>query len=155
MHSNFDVSIDGVKSFKFIKKIRMTAKKKIDGLVNVEVYKNGKVIKEKQWELSVRSTYPETYVRNMGLLKSNEALDANTIVDTSVWSSVENLTLKISDKALLPVESLEDELIDYRWRCAEQTTSRAMPWLFKKSRNAGEDMIIKKAIDRLVDLSKD
>ncbi len=151
---DFDVNINGVKSFKFIKKIHMTAKNKVDGLVNVKIYKNGKVIKEKHWELSVRSTYPETYVRNMGLLKKNETLDANSMVDTSVWSSVENLTLKISDKALLPIESLEDELIDYRWRCAEQTTSRAMPWLFKKQRNTGEDTIIKKAIDRLITYQK-
>lgn len=152
--TEFDVNIDGITPFKFMKKIDMTAKNKVDGLVNVEIYKNGKVVKEKQWELSVRSTYPETYVRNMGLLKKNEILDANSIVDTSVWSSVENISLQISDKALLPVESLEDELIDYRWRCAEQTTSRAMPWLFKKSRNTGEDKIIKKAIDRLMTYQK-
>ena len=151
---DFDVNVDGVKSFKFIKKILMTAKSKVDGLIYVEIYKDGKVIKEKQWEISVRSTYPETYVRKMGLLKSNETLNAKNSVNTSIWSSVENLHLKISNKALLPVSSLEDELIGYRWRCAEQTTSRAMPWLFKKSRNTAEEKIIKKAIDRLLGYQK-
>jgi hypothetical protein len=47
--TDFNISFDGMKSFKFIKKIRMTAKSKIYGIINVEVYKNVKNVKTKQW----------------------------------------------------------------------------------------------------------
>ena len=148
--STFGASVEKGKKFKFSQKIVMSANKKVDGTVMIEILKNGRVTKNKHFEIGVRSTYPETYVRKMGMLKKASTLTADNLVDKSLWNSVEHLSLKISSKPLLPVESLEGELYYYPWRCAEQTTSRAMPWLFSKEKTAEQDEIIPGAIDRLL-----
>ncbi len=149
-HSTFSVTIEKNKTLKFSKKLVMDGKKKEDGTVIVDVLKDGKVMKTKRFEIAVRSTYPETYVRNMGMLKSQQALTAANMVDTSLWTAPESLSLKVSAKPILPVEALKGELYYYPWRCAEQTTSRAMPWLFSKKKTEEQKEIIPKAIERLL-----
>ncbi len=145
----YEVNINKNASAKFMKKINMNAKTYHDGDIDIEVSKDGKTVASKHWEIGVRTPYPQTYVRKKGILKENEIFDASKIADESLWSSIHTLSLKISGKPLLPVTSLTDEIINYPWHCAEQTTSRAMPWLFTK-RDSSKDLLIQKAIDRLV-----
>ncbi len=130
---NFDVTI-GNEVHKISQSVMLEAKYLKDATVCIEVYKEGKVVKEKSFELGIRTPYPQTYVRQMDSLQDRQTLDPSQAIDLSQWSAVHSLSLKISTQALLPTESFKNELIDYAGRCAEQTTSRAMPWLFTDSK---------------------
>ena len=148
--SIFSVTVEKDKPLKFTKKLLMSAYKKEDAVITVDILKNAKVVKTKQFEISLRSTYPETYVRNIGMLKAQQALMPSSMADASLWTAPDNLSLKISSKPILPLEMLKNELDNYSWRCAEQTTSRAMPWLFTKNKTKEKKDIITKAIERLL-----
>ncbi|MCK5915921.1 MAG: hypothetical protein KAG92_07260, partial [Deltaproteobacteria bacterium] len=95
----------------------------------------------------------------MGLLAKNALFDPGTLLDYSVWPDIHSIKMKMSGKPLLPVKSLADELVAYSGRCAEQTTSRAMPWLFMpetmaQSQSFNPKAIIQHSIDHLLDFQK-
>ena len=137
----------------FTQKIEMFAQDVVDGTISVEILKDSKVVSTRTWKIAVRTKYPETYVRQMGMLAKDANLDASKLVDPAVWKGIHHVKLTFSSKPLLPVASLKQELIDYGCRCAEQTTSRAMPWLFTK-KTVQTDLIIEKAIERLMTYQK-
>lgn len=134
---------------KFKESIQISADALEDASFRIEVSQEGKVIASKTFELSVRTPYPSTYVRKIARLEKAETLKPQTLINQSVWDNIHALSLNVSSKALLPISSLENELIDYRGRCAEQTTSRAMPWLFT-TQDAQKKALIVSAIERLL-----
>ena len=154
----FKYIFDG-KASRFKQNINVEAPLLSDNTLTLEVFKDGVSLVKKEWKLAVRSKYPEVYSRKMGILNSSEVFDAKSIIDSSNYSGINNLALKISSKALLPTESISHELIAYSGRCAEQTTSRAFPLLFMSKKRADElginrQEIIESAINRLANYQK-
>jgi uncharacterized protein YfaS (alpha-2-macroglobulin family) len=120
-----------------------------EGSMTIEVSQKGKIVQSKVFELSIRTPYPSVYIRKIDRLDTHASLKPQSIINQMLWNNIHNVSLKLSAKSLFPKISLESELIDYQGRCAEQTTSRAMPWLFSK-KTAEKSLIIKKAIQRLL-----
>lgn len=96
----------------------------------IEVLLNGKVLVSKEWELAVRSRYPELSTKRVGLIPGDALFDPQALYDSGLWSDPHAFALRISGKPLIAAEALADDLIGYWGHCAEQTVSRAMPWLF-------------------------
>jgi len=125
----------------------------------VQVLLGGKVLADKEWELSVRSRYPEIVTRKSGLLPGGAVLDPKRLFDPGSWSDPHAFTLRISGKPLIATEALADELTEYWGSCAEQTVSRAMPWLFMPAssplaKRINTQTIIIRAIEQLLAYQK-
>ncbi|NKQ40236.1 MAG: YARHG domain-containing protein, partial [Sulfurovum sp.] len=133
-------------------KLTLLADKKEDGTITLDVLHEGKSITKRVWEIGVRAAYPQSYVRKTGILAKNKTLDISNVAQTSIWLQTKAIKLKLSGAPLLPTSSMTQELIDYSGRCAEQTTSRAMPWLTSKNEEKRE--IIQKAIERVTSMQK-
>jgi len=146
-------------SVKFSKVIDIKAPSLSDNKLTLEVIKDGDIVVKKEWELAVRSRYPQLYTRDIGISNPNDTIDIKRLIDSSIWSDMNHIKLKVSGKALLPTDSIASELIAYSGRCAEQTTSRAIPWLFLPESRAKEltinrQVIIQRAIERLLSYQK-
>jgi uncharacterized protein YfaS (alpha-2-macroglobulin family) len=124
-----------------------------EGAINVAVSDQNGVVMRKRFELAVRRDNPQLYIHKIGRIDQQHRFDPTKEVDQELYKDIQDITLTLSSKALIGVEGLREELIDYGGRCAEQTTSRAMPWLFTK-KTAANDALIEKAIDRLVSYQK-
>jgi uncharacterized protein YfaS (alpha-2-macroglobulin family) len=135
-HQNFTFDFDGLKVAKFTTPVTLRATENSDSTLSVIITKDEKVVAQEQWELAVRSRYPQVYTRKLGLIAKNALFDPQALYNSDLWSSPRKITIKISGKPLLASASLADRLIDYSGRCTEQTTSRAMPWLFMPSTDA-------------------
>ena len=133
------------------KKIYMTAKELRDAHIHLEVSNGSKIVSTRDWQMGMRSTYPKSYVRKLGILSSNQTLDNEKASSAKQWENIEHINLHISTKPLIAIKSIENELINYSYRCAEQTTSRALPWLNLPKKNQLNDKIeiVENAIDRL------
>ncbi|SFV51776.1 PAN domain protein [hydrothermal vent metagenome] len=146
---------DSNSSVRFSKVVEVKAPSLNDNTLRVEVIKDGDILVKKEWQLAVRSRYQQVYTRDIGLLKPNETIDIKRLIDSSLWSDIGDIRLKVSGKILLPTDSIASELVAYSGRCAEQTTSRAMPWLFLSESRAKEltinrQAIVQRAIERLL-----
>ena len=127
--------------------------------LTVTIRRNDRTAAEKSWELGVRSRYPEVSIRKVGILDRGALLDPQTLYDAAIWTNPRNVTLKLSGKPLIATASIADDLIDYWGRCAEQTTSRAMPWLFMPdssplSKTINIKAIVPQAIEQLLAYQK-
>ncbi len=150
---------DGNGSRRFSKTVEIKAPSLSDNRLTLEVIKDGDIVVKKEWQLAVRSRYPELYTRDIALLDPKDTIDIKRSIDSSLWSDIGDIELKVSGKALLPTDSIANELVAYSGRCAEQTTSRAMPWLFLAENRAKEltinrQAIIQGAIERLLSYQK-
>ena len=156
------VTIEGKKSFiyrhtktaLFKEHLIVKANSLKEGIVIVEVEKNGKIIAQKEWHIGIREEYPQSYLKKMGTFKPNTLLNLQTIINKKQWKNINSVTLSITPQPTLPINGIIAELLAYEGRCAEQTTSRAMPWLFKKERTALENGLIQRAIDRVLTYQK-
>jgi len=146
---SFSIEVDA-KQRSFSKIIKMSAQSLKDAYITVEISQNTKVIQSKVFELSVRTAYPTTYVRDIKRLDKEATLNPQTMVNQVLWENIHNISLKVSNDILLPLASIEEELIEYAGRCAEQTTSRAIPWLFSQKISPDRKHIIENAINRLL-----
>jgi len=149
----------GEKPAKFSSTVEITATSHHDNTLTAKITLDGTETSQKQWQLGVRTKYPQTYIRKVGRIANNALLDPGSLFDDTVWTNIHSIDLKMSGKPLLSTESLADELIAYSGRCAEQTTSRAMPWLFipktvAKSQTINRKAIIQSSIDQLLDHQK-
>ncbi|HFD14076.1 MAG TPA: alpha-2-macroglobulin family protein, partial [Epsilonproteobacteria bacterium] len=151
--STFDVNLTKGKTIHFMQALTLQAKQQKEAHITLEVSKADKILRTKVWDMSIRAMYPQTYTRTMGVIPAKETLHARSLQDTKNWSNVQDVRLTLSSKALLPVGSLAEELMDYQGRCAEQTTSRAMPWLFASKDNV-HPTLVKHAIERLLSYQK-
>ena len=143
-------SYDGIHNF--MQSLFIKAKSIEDGKIAVSVLKNGKTVAKRDFELAVRSPYPQNYIRRAGILNKDASITVNTLIDAARWQSINNLRLTVLGSPLVPLNSIEKELKDYCCRCAEQTTSRAFPYLSDKTSYAKER--IEGAIERLKSLQK-
>ncbi|SFV62021.1 PAN domain protein [hydrothermal vent metagenome] len=146
---SFEIEVDE-KHRHFSKDIKMSGESVEEGSISIEVSQHSKILQAKTFEIALRTAYPSTYVREIKRLEKDAKLDPSSMKYLLFWENIHKASLSISNKILLPKKSLKEELIDYKGRCAEQTTSRAMPWLFAKKRDNTQDEIIKSAITRLL-----
>ena len=152
---SFTFDFDGTKRARFFTPVILRATDNLDSVLSIIITKNEKVITQKQWELGVRSRYPQIYSRKLGVIEKDALFDPQALYDSDMWSNPKQISLKISGKPLLASASLADKLIDYSGRCAEQTTSRAMPWLFMPSSDAlaksiNVQAIVPQAVEQLL-----
>lgn len=157
--SSYTFDFDGLKPAQFKTMVELQAPTLSDQKLIVEVTKGDELLVSKEWDLSVRAKYPQAYVQKMGLLNAGSTLDAKKLFDMDIWSDINTIGLKLSGDPILPTASLATQLIEYGGRCAEQTTSRAMPWLFlsesvAKEQSINRQAIIQTAIDRLLNYQK-
>jgi len=156
---SYKFHFDGSKPAKFTTPITIKAPSLHDNKIKIEIIKDDKILVTKEWDLAVRAKYPQAHVRKVGLVDVQATLNTKDLLNTSVWSDINSIYLHLSGKALLPTKSIANELIEYGGRCAEQTTSRAMPWLFMPQNMAynqtiNRQSIIQSAIDRLLNYQK-
>jgi len=123
------------------------------GKILLDVSKEGKLVAHREWDIGIRSRYPQGYVKQMGRIGSHESLSFASLIDNAVWSQTKKFNIKLSSLPLLPVASLSEELFDYGGRCAEQTTSRAFPQLYFPKLKRDESLIIN-AINKLLSYQK-
>jgi len=132
--------------------LKLHASEGTHGKIKLKVFHNGKQITQRSWEIGIRAAYPPTYIRKLGVLDQKETLLPKEIASSTSWKDIHRISLILSGTPLLPVSSIVKELTAYPGRCAEQTTSRAIPWL--KSKKKKEREIVQKAIERLSSLQR-
>jgi uncharacterized protein YfaS (alpha-2-macroglobulin family) len=127
-----------------------------DGNITLAITHEGRSVVRREWGIGVRAPYPQSYVRTAGLLSRHKTIAYDALVDPTQWSAVHDIRLRLSGMPLLSSESYRQELIDYPSRCAEQTSSRAFPWLDRpKAKQKGERVtLIERAIERLGTLQR-
>jgi uncharacterized protein YfaS (alpha-2-macroglobulin family) len=145
-------TVEGNRSHSLMHALDLNASGSKSGEITLEVLHDGKQVSERSWKIGIRDAYPSTYLRKLGRLNRSRTLEPNHISDPSQWQSVRRVRLTLSGTPLLPTDSLTQELIDYQGRCAEQTTSRAMPWL--ESEASDKKALLQGAIDRLTTMQR-
>ena len=128
------------------------AVKNSDGAVTLQVYKGDTEVAQREFKLAVRSPYPQNYVRRINIMDGGGSLNASNLIDSAKWQNIASLKLTIFGAPLIPLKSIENELTSYCCRCAEQTTSRAFPYLGRKGEYAKARIL--SAIERLKSLQK-
>ncbi len=154
-HYRFDAS----KAASFVAPIILRAPALKDLNLTVTIEKDGRMMTKKTWQLAVRSRYPEVSIRKVGILDKGTLFDPQAHFDAAIWSNPRHVSLKISGKPLVGTTAIANDLIDYWGRCAEQTTSRAMPWLFMPptsplAKTINVDAIVPRAIEQLLAYQK-
>jgi len=131
------------------KTIKLKAKSQGVGTLNVKISKDGKVLSSKNFDLALRSKYPIQRVFRSGLIKPEEKLSLRNLLTDNLLHHGQDLKLKVSGAPALADRTLRETLLAYQHRCAEQTTSRAFPWL-ELSRTSESAILINNAIQRLL-----
>jgi len=112
----FDYDFDGAKPAKFSSTVEIGATSHHDNTLTAKITRDGTAEAQKQWQLGVRTKYPQAYVRKVGRIEKNALFDPGTLLDYAVWSDIHSIDLKMSGKPLLSTESLANELIAYSGR---------------------------------------
>ncbi len=145
-------TVEGNKSQSFLRTLDLHATGSKEGEISLEVFHKRKQVSRRSWKIGIKDAYPSTYLRKLGTLDGNMPLEPSHISDPSQWKTVRRVRLTLSGTPLLPTDSLTQELIDYQGRCAEQTTSRAFPWL--ESQTPERKALLQRAIDRLTTIQR-
>ena len=135
-----------------LKSVAIKATKLEDGNITVSISKNGTRLASREFALAVRSPYPQTYARRVGILDINATQDAKSLIHKERWQSIGKVKMVISSAPLIAKESIEQHLTDYPWRCGEQTPSRAFPYVDKRDKFSQDR--VNGAIERLLSLQK-
>jgi uncharacterized protein YfaS (alpha-2-macroglobulin family) len=127
-----------------------------DSNITLAVTHDGHPVVQREWGIGVRAPYPQSYARIAGLLSPHKSIAWDALIDPTQWSAVHDIRLRLSGMPLLASESYREELIDYPCRCAEQTTSRAFPWLdrHRDKQQAERVTLVERAIERLCTLQR-
>ena len=149
--SDFNYTLEANQSRQMIKKLQLSASTNEEGSISLEILHHGTSVVTRKWQIGVREQFPKTYVKKIQRLDKGKSFDPKEI-NVSAWSEIHNVDLRFSSTPLLPVASLSKELIAYTGRCAEQTTSRAFPWI--ESKKEADQQRIKQAIYRLTNMQK-
>ena len=116
----------------FIKAINSKAIKSKESQIIVEALKDNSKINSAEFNITIKDVLPKVFVRDFNILKSGDFIEPKKLIDISNLSSFYGAIFKISNNALIPADALKQELDNYSYRCAEQTTSRAFPLLNSK-----------------------
>ena len=135
-----------------IKTLKLHASKIPEGTIGLSLLHEGEVLLKREWHLGIRSAYPPAYIRKTGSLKPGETLVPKKYVSLTPWKNPRRIKFSLSGAPLLPTASMVKELTDYTGRCAEQTSSRAMPWLTSKEKD--KRGLVQRAIERLSNMQR-
>ena len=89
---------------------------------------------EKSWDLAVRPIQPITAEKTFVRLKKGEEKTLTADLVQPYLVGTESVTLSVGSIPSFGVQALVDDLMAYPYRCLEQTTSRAMAFLFGTGR---------------------
>jgi len=134
----------------FIKEFNATSTNSGDASIDISVIKDGKTLLSRNYKLAIRDYLPKSYVRDFTIFKNGAKINAKDIIKSASLSKFVNAKFRVSSKPLLPIKAIKEELNDYSYRCAEQTTSRA--FVLIKSKDNYEQNEVKAAIERLESL---
>jgi uncharacterized protein YfaS (alpha-2-macroglobulin family) len=158
-HKRFIYDLEGGDTVRFETPVVLQTENPGDLDLTVHIQKEGSIAAKRSWKLAVRSRYPEVSIRKTGILEKESYFDPQTHFDPALWAAPHRVTLTLSGQPLIATDSIANELIDYWGRCAEQTTSRAMPWLFLDANSSlakriNTQAIVTSAIERLLTYQK-
>lgn len=94
---------------------------------------------EKNWDLAVRAIQPFTAEKTFVRLKKGEGKTLSADLVKPYLQGTGSVTLSVGSVPSFGVQALVDDLRVYPYRCLEQTTSRAMAFLFGAGRFPSED----------------
>lgn len=134
----------------FTKSFTITAKSLQDANITLRIYRGTKVLASRNFALATRLPYVKTRLRRVGILDAKAILDTKSAIDTNKWEHIQNITLTLSSAPLLAIKSMQEDLIRYCCRCAEQTTSRGYAFIDDPK----EKELVKRSIQRLYELQK-
>jgi len=120
--------------------------------ISLKVLKDNKIVTSRDYELAIRYPLPKSFVREFMTLKKGESVDVKELIKDANISSLISASFKVSSAPLIDTKGIEQELKEYSFRCAEQTTSRAFVLL--DSKNSDDIAEVKRAIERLESLQK-
>lgn len=147
--SSFVIENNGSKVFQTVS---VSAKKESPLSKFNIIVKGAKAKNNRHFALGIRNPYPQIFEQKVGLIQSNKTLDIQNLIHKDSFSYFKKFWLTISAAVPIDKAALEDRLIHYCCRCAEQTTSRAFPFIYKK--DAFYKKLVQKAIERLAKLEK-
>jgi uncharacterized protein YfaS (alpha-2-macroglobulin family) len=142
------IDVDTDKSRTITRKLKVKALKAKEANIDIDIFKDGKKIASREFKLALMHPYPKSFTRVYNILKADKTLNPKEIIKKDAISA----SVVVSNKPILPKESIEDELTKYPFRCAEQTPSRAFPFIGSKDKDKQE--IVKGAIERLEALQR-
>ena len=93
---------------------------------------------EKSWDLAVRPIQPITAEKTFVRLKIGEEKTFTDDLIQPYLEGTQSVTLSVGSIPSFGVQALVDDLMVYPYRCLEQTTSRAMAFLFGSGRYPSE-----------------
>ena len=93
---------------------------------------------EKNWDLTVRPIQPFTAERTFVRLKKGEGRTLTADLLQPYLGGTGSVTLSVGSIPSFGIQALVDDLKIYPYRCLEQTTSRAMAFLFGTGRYPSE-----------------
>jgi len=135
-----------------IKEFNAKALNSSDAKILVEILKDNKVVASRDYQLAIREPLPKSFVREFMTLKKGESIDIKEYIQDANITTLIDAAFRVSSTPLIPIKSIEQELREYPFRCAEQTTSRAFVLL--NSKNPEDKTEIRDAIERLESLQK-
>jgi len=134
------------------------------GRIAMRVKGPGSFTIDKTWDISVRAIQPITAERTFARLGKGEEKTLNPDLLRSYLRGTGSVTLSVGSIPSFGVQALLDDMLIYPYRCLEQTTSRAMAFLFGTGRYPSEGKVkefpkkfateIKAAISRLTTLQR-
>ena len=135
-----------------IKRFKVKALKSKDAKIKIKVFKDNKLLTTQEYELAIKYPLPKSYTRELKLLKPNTLLDIKKLLKDANVTNLIKAYLVVSNKPIIPIESIKRQLLEYEFGCAEQTTSKAFPLLDSKDRYEIQE--VKDAITTLEAMQK-
>ncbi len=147
--NSFIIENNGSKVFKALTMKALKENPNAKFLISIE---NAKTKNYRHFALGIRNPYPPLFTHKVGLIKPGKSVDFAKLINKDSFLYFKKFWLSISAKALINTKQITDELISYCCRCAEQTTSRAFPFLHKEDNFYKK--LVQNAIKRLAKLQK-
>lgn len=90
----------------------------------------GSFLVDKTWDITVRAIQPITIARTFARLEKGDEKTLSADLLRSYLEGTGSVTLSVGSIPSFGVQALLDDMLIYPYRCLEQTTSRAMAFLF-------------------------
>ncbi len=135
-----------------IKDIDAEALKSGEANISVEIFKENRLVANRDFKLFVKYPLPKLYIKEFDILKSKQSIDVKNILQKADIKSLIDALFRVSSTPLIPTKFIKQELLDYAYRCTEQSVSRAFVLLESRDRYEKEE--VNRAIERLRSLQK-
>ncbi len=133
-------------------KIDAIAKSNQESNLTIKIKNNNHEVASRQFALGVRPAYLQSHTWQVSTISSEQTLQTKTLIQKNNFADISRVSLNITNSPTMPIDTIQNELIDYCCRCAEQTSSRAFPFL--SSKKGLDKELVTQAIKRLQSMQK-